>query len=139
MTARRHPRQPGQRSTRQRDAIVEALRRAEGFRTAQELHDELKVEHPVGLTTVYRNLQALVASGDVDTLRKPDGETIFRLCDREDHHHHIVCRSCGLSIEIENLDFERWIAATARAHGFSEVSHVATVYGLCEECSAADR
>ena len=134
MTARRRPLAPGQRSTRQRDAIVEALRRADGFRTAQELHDELKTDHRVGLTTVYRNLQALTASGEVDALRKPDGESIYRLCDREDHHHHMVCRSCGLSIEVENVDFERWVSATAEAHGFSDVSHVATVYGLCRAC-----
>ena len=123
------------RSTRQRAALEEVLRSAGGFRTAQELHDELRAGgSKVGLTTVYRNLQGLADAGRVDVLRNADGEAIYRLCPTSAHHHHLVCRSCGSSVEIASDEVERWAARTARAHGFTEVTHSAELYGVCRTC-----
>ncbi len=123
------------RTTRQRAAIATALRAAGGFRSAQELHDELRATGArVGLTTIYRELQALAGSGEVDVLRRADGEAMYRQCESGDHHHHLVCRSCGTSVEIESDAVERWAEQTARRHGFSRVSHTAELYGLCAEC-----
>ena len=125
---------PG-RNTRQRAALVEALRAAEGFRTAQELHDELRSRGSrIGLTTVYRNLQALADGGTVDALRNAEGEAMYRLCATDAHHHHLVCRSCGTSVEIANDELERWADRTARAHGFTSVTHTAELYGICASC-----
>src|SRR5688500_6482287 len=110
---------PLARTTRQRQAIVDALDRAEGFRSAQELYEELKGRRiRVGLTTVYRTLQALVAAKSIDSLMTSEGETIYRRCGRSDHHHHLVCNRCGLSFEVADPAIERWAAATARQHGF---------------------
>jgi Fur family transcriptional regulator, ferric uptake regulator len=124
------------RPTRQQQAVVHALGSAAGFRTAQELHDELrKTGEKVGLTTVYRTLQSLAGAGDVDVLQSSEGEAMYRRCSRGTHHHHLVCRSCGHSIEIENAVIEQWAADTARRHGFTSVTHTAEVYGLCNSCS----
>ncbi len=123
------------RATRQREAIRSALRNANGFRTAQELHDELReAGQRVGLTTVYRTLQALADGGHIDVLRTDDGESIYRVCERSDHHHHLVCRRCGRSVEIDSRAVEDWANESARRHGFKSVTHTAELYGFCADC-----
>lgn len=126
------------RATKQRRAILGALDSAPGFRSAQELHDDLKrAGTNVGLTTVYRALQVFAESGDVDALRRDDGETIYRRCASEEHHHHLVCRDCGTSVELAGDEVETWAAGAARRHGFTDVTHTAELYGLCGDCSSA--
>jgi len=89
------------RPTRQRTAVANALSRTEGFASAQALHDTLRHQgESVGLTTVYRHLQALANAGEVDVLRTDDRETVYRRCIGTDHHHHLVCRSCGATVEV---------------------------------------
>jgi Fur family ferric uptake transcriptional regulator len=127
---------PQRRVTAQRAAIHEALRSAGGFRSAQELHDDLRGQgHSVGLATVYRELQSLSETGDIDLLVAPSGESIYRLCLSRGHHHHLVCRSCGTSVEIASEEVERWARTAALSHGFSSVVHVAELYGVCAECT----
>lgn len=102
------------RSTRQRTAIGGALKQAKGFRSAQQLHEELRSKgHRVGLVTVYRTLRELTESGQVDMVHA-HGEAIFRLCETRDHHHHLVCRSCGRSVEIASEEVEAWAKRVAR-------------------------
>lgn len=89
----------------------------------------------MGLTTVYRTLSGLVAAGEVDVLRTDQGEAIYRRCARDDHHHHLVCRHCGQSVEIGDPQIESWTAATAQRHGFVETSHAVEVFGRCRGCA----
>jgi len=123
------------RPTRQRAAVSAALDSINDFRSAQELHDLLKQRgQAVGLATVYRTLQALAEAGEVDVLRTDEGEAIYRRCS-SGHHHHLVCRECGRTVEVEGPAVERWAASVARQHGFSDVSHTIEVFGRCAECS----
>ncbi|MGB2918925.1 MAG: Fur family transcriptional regulator [Mycobacterium sp.] len=125
------------RATRQRAAIAALLDNLDDFRSAQELHDELRRSgEGIGLTTVYRTLQQMAASGAVDTLRTDTGESVYRRCS-EHHHHHLVCRTCGSTIEIHGGHVEKWAAAVAREHGFTDVSHTIEIFGLCRKCAAA--
>ena len=87
----------------------------------------------VGGLTVYRALQSLVSEKIVDILRRDDGEAIYRLCGVA-HHHHLVCKSCGDTTEIEGGLVEKWAKTTAQAHGFREVGHTAEIFGLCAKC-----
>ncbi|CDO33166.1 Fur family transcriptional regulator [Mycolicibacterium porcinum] len=122
------------RSTRQRAAIADLLNETDGFRSAQELHDELRRRgQAIGLTTVYRTLQTMATTGNVDTLRTDTGESVYRRCS-EDHHHHLVCRACGATVEISGGQVESWAADVAREHGFSDVSHTIEIFGTCGEC-----
>jgi Fur family ferric uptake transcriptional regulator len=124
-----------QRATRQRTAVAEALADANGFRSAQELHEELRrTGASVGLTTVYRHLQALSDSGGVDVLRADDGEARYRACPTVDHHHHLVCRSCGASVEVAGPAVELWAEAVAAEHGYTDVTHTVEVFGTCRAC-----
>jgi Fur family ferric uptake transcriptional regulator len=129
---------PGVRTTRQRTAVAELLERVDGFKSAQDLHDLLRAAGAsVGLTTVYRHLQSLADAGQVDVLRNPDGEAVYRRCPTDAHHHHLVCRVCGRSVEVEGPEVEAWASSIAAQHGFTEVSHTVEVFGTCGECAAA--
>jgi Fur family ferric uptake transcriptional regulator len=124
-----------QRATRQRAAVAAALASVDDFRSAQELHDLLKDRgENVGLTTVYRTLQALAELGEVDTLRTADGESVYRRCS-DGHHHHLVCRNCGRAVEVEGPAVERWADKVAEEHGYTEVSHTVEIFGLCPSCA----
>ncbi|TDZ79528.1 Zinc uptake regulation protein [Mycobacteroides salmoniphilum] len=126
------------RSTRQRAAITALLKRTDEFRSAQELHDELKrTGEGIGLTTVYRTLQSMSTSGEVDVLRNDTGESVYRRCS-DGHHHHLVCQSCGFAVEVQAGAVEVWAADVAVEHGFTEVHHTVEVFGLCSRCSAAN-
>jgi Fur family ferric uptake transcriptional regulator len=122
------------RNTRQRRAVDSVLAELEAFASAQDIHEILDQRgERVGLSTVYRNLQALVESGTVDALRGDDGEVRYRQCSTG-HHHHLVCRDCGRTVEIEGPAVERWANAEAAKHGFSEVSHMLEIFGTCDDC-----
>ncbi|MDO9458133.1 Fur family transcriptional regulator [Nocardioides sp.] len=122
------------RPTRQRTAVVEALDSADGFRSAQEIHALLERRgEPVALATVYRTLQRLADAGEVDLLRAEGGETTYRRCSAT-HHHHLVCRTCGATEEVEGPAVERWTRAVADEHGFIDVSHTLEVFGTCAPC-----
>ena len=122
--------------TRQRTAVAEALARTEGFASAQALHDALRHQGAsVGLTTVYRHLQALAEAGEVDVLRTDDGESVYRRCAGADHHHHLVCRACGATVEVTGPAVEAWADAVAKEHGFSDVTHTLEVFGTCPACA----
>jgi Fur family transcriptional regulator, ferric uptake regulator len=126
---------PPLRPTRQRLAVAQTMASFGDFRSAQEIHELLGERgETVGLATVYRTLQRLAEAGEVDMLRTEDGEAIYRRCS-DTHHHHLVCRACGRTVEVEGPAVERWTRAIAAEHGFGEVSHTLEIFGLCPACS----
>jgi len=114
--------------------LISTLERVGGFASAQELYQMLRRDGDgIGLTTVYRALQSLLDDKIVDVLRREDGEALYRLCG-EAHHHHLVCRSCGSTVEIEGSSVEKWAEAVAQEHRFREVGHTVEIFGLCSKC-----
>jgi len=104
------------------------------FRSAQELHDELRQRgENIGLTTVYRTLQSMASAGMLDTLRNDTGESVYRRCS-DHHHHHLVCRVCGSTVEVGDHEVETWAAEVAAKHGFADVSHTIEISGTCSNC-----
>ena len=131
------PAATGVRSTRQRAAIAALLDKLDEFRSAQELHDELRRRgEGIGLTTVYRTLQQMAAAGVVDALRTDTGEAVYRRCS-DGHHHHLVCRACGSTVEVQGDQVETWATEVAAEHGFSDISHTIEIFGLCVACTSA--
>ena len=139
MTSTEHqhdgPRLPqGARPTRQRRAVAAVMESFDDFRSAQDIHDLLKrADENVGLSTVYRTLTALAEGGEVDVLRTEDGEALYRRCSGR-HHHHLVCRSCGRTVEVEGPAVERWADSVAEDHGYVDVSHTLEIFGTCRSC-----
>ncbi|MEY4348656.1 MAG: hypothetical protein RIS43_1075 [Actinomycetota bacterium] len=129
------PNESRQRTTRQKTAIVEALNQYNEFLSAQQWHQLLKDSgQEIGLSTVYRTLTALSELGEVDVLMREDGEALYRSCS-DAHHHHLMCRECGKTVEIAANEVEAWAAAIARQHKFTEIHHVVELSGLCQECN----
>jgi Fur family ferric uptake transcriptional regulator len=126
------------RATRQRAAVDAVLDTVDEFRSAQELHALLREDgDPVGLTTVYRTLATLAEEGHVDSILREDGEAAYRRCRDEAHHHHLVCRDCGRTVEVDGPAVERWAHRVAEQNGFSEVSHTVEIFGRCAACTGS--
>lgn len=121
------------RPTRQQAAVAARLEEIEDFTSAQDLHARMRAAgEQVGLATVYRTLTTLAATGEVDVLRTDDGEAVYRMCSTG-HHHHLVCRDCGRTVEIEGPAVERWTERVAAEHGFRDVAHTLEIFGTCAE------
>lgn len=113
----------------------EALEHEAGFVSAQSLHTSLRGGgSSIGLATVYRALADLAAKGQADSLQQ-EGESLYRAC-TSGHHHHLICRNCGTTVEIKADAVEQWAHAVAAEHGFTRPEHVVDVFGLCASCSA---
>ncbi len=124
------------RPTRQQAAVAAQLEQLADFSSAQDLHARLRASgDSVGLATVYRTLTAMADAGDVDVLRTGDGEAVYRMCSTG-HHHHLVCRDCGRTVEIEGPAVERWATRVAADHGFTDVAHTLEIFGSCGDCHA---
>ena len=126
------------RRTWQQTAVEEALGADTSFVSAQELHRRMQdSDQQVGLATVYRVLNRLVSAGEVDALQTSEGETLFRACE-VGHHHHLVCESCGATVDFSPPD-ESWMTEIIERHGFEPVRHVVDIYGRCRSCREKDR
>ena len=123
------------RPTRQRAAVQAVLREIDDFMSAQNLHALLRAQgQRVGLATVYRTLQAMATDGAVDMMRTSDGEAVYRRCSNG-HHHHLVCRNCGRTVEVEGPAVESWTDKISAENGFSDVHHTLEIFGLCSDCT----
>ncbi|MBK8866664.1 MAG: Fur family transcriptional regulator [Dermatophilaceae bacterium] len=121
--------------TRQQATVLAGLQRSEDFTSAQQLHTRLRAEGAtVGLATVYRTLAALAATGEIDVLRTDEGEAVYRHCSTDDHHHHLLCRHCGRTVEVDGPAVETWAARVSAEHGFREVRHTVELVGVCASC-----
>lgn len=123
------------RRTRQRAAVAAAMAQLDDFVTAQRLHAILRdLGDDVGLTTVYRTLQAMAEAGELDHRITADGEASYRCCSAT-HHHHLVCRQCGTTVEIAGPDVEAWAERVGRQHSFTDLDHTIELTGRCRGCS----
>jgi Fur family transcriptional regulator, ferric uptake regulator len=121
------------RNTKQREEVWQALERRPDFVSAQDLHQSLReLGSTIGLATVYRTLNSLAEEGSADALTV-EGENLFRACS-PGHHHHLICRGCGQTKEIEATAVEAWAKNVAEEHGFSEPQHIVDIFGLCSQC-----
>ena len=125
------------RPTPQRTAVRLLFEDLEGFHSAQDVYARLRAAGgKVGLSTVYRAVQSLADDGELDSIRTDSGEALYRRCSSQ-HHHHLVCRSCGRTVEVAGPAVERWADEVAGEHGFADVSHTLEIFGTCADCRAA--
>jgi Fur family ferric uptake transcriptional regulator len=124
------------RTSRQRAAVAATFDELNGFSSAQDVHARMRAAGDgIGLSTVYRAVQTLVEEGRLDAIRTDTGETIYRRCSPQ-HHHHLICRTCGRTVEVEGPAVERWADRIAAENGFADVSHTLDVFGTCSNCRA---
>jgi Fe2+ or Zn2+ uptake regulation protein len=101
--------------------------------TAQDVHAELRAHgERTGLSTVYRALHVLCASGLLHEFQLEDG-VAYRACTAE-AHDHLICRGCGRIQEQRAAGLADWLAELARA-GFRIEDCRLEVYGFCDRCA----
>ena len=124
------------RRSRQRERILELLRRTDQHPTAAWLYDNLRDEFPrLSLGTVYRNLGILVQSGKV---RKLDsGSTFDRFEINRGDHVHFVCRSCGRILDLDVPETEEFQRAVLTQTGNRVTGHRIELFGECDQCRAS--
>ncbi len=126
-------RDAGLRVTRQRTAVLEALRERTEALSAQDLYMEFRAHgDPIGLSTVYRALESLEEAGLLDVIER-EGQQAYRFCSTS-HHHHLICTTCNEVEELEAGLVEEWVAKVSAAHDFEVTGHRADIYGLCQRC-----
>ncbi len=129
--ARRH------RVTVRQRAVLDTLRRGDRFRSAQQLHADLRLTSTIGigLTSVYRILHRLADQRLVETQRAEDGELLYRIRDGGGHHHYLMCRICGRAEQFTLDEVEQYADLIARQHQYRDVSHRLDLYGICPRCA----
>jgi Fur family ferric uptake transcriptional regulator len=121
----------GVRLTPQRRAVAELVAAAEGSFTALELYARARGSG-LGLATVYRTIELLQRAGSVRALNR-DGATTYVRC-APDHHHHLVCISCG-GVQETELCAAPPAAVLRRRYGFTPQTHEVEIYGTCADCA----
>jgi Fur family ferric uptake transcriptional regulator len=132
--------QHGLKSTSQRDLIIELFFDAREHMAIGDLHRMVLKRNPrIGYATVYRTLKMLTECGLAAERHFGDGQTRYEPDTADEHHDHLICRSCGTIVEFENEQIERLQHDIAAAHGFTVESHRHEMYGLCPRCQTKTR
>ena len=129
-------REAGERVTRQRLLVSDALTAVGRQVTAQELYERLRRSEPrIGRATVFRTLEALAAAGVARRLEQ-DGHVYGYVACRPEHHHHLACDRCGRVEEIGE-SYIRPVAERVSADlGFTIDDARLDFYGRCARCTA---
>lgn len=121
------------RNTKQRQAVLEVLRRSRVHPDAAWIHQEVRQQLPqISLGTVYRTLDALVKDGVAMTIETAGQATRYDFRHGE-NHHHAVCRKCGEIFDLE-LDQVLTLPVSALPKGFQVSAVQLEVHGICEAC-----
>jgi Fur family ferric uptake transcriptional regulator len=124
----------GHRATPQRMAVLTALMAQRSYVTARDLHlSLLRVQPHLGLATVYRTLELLVDCGLAETFPQPNNEMRYAFCSAR-HHHHLVCKRCGLVAEVPGCALQPVERELERQNNFAITDHALTFFGTCQEC-----
>jgi Fur family ferric uptake transcriptional regulator len=125
---------PGVRLTPQRRAVVAAVEASSGAFTVGEILERARLAAPrLGLATTYRTIELMRRTGSIKPLAA-DGRPTYIRC-HSDHHHHLVCLSCG-RVEETSLCAAPSAAELGRRHGFTPHAHDLEIYGTCSRCAA---
>lgn len=120
----------GLRKTRPRREILGVLLHSEQPLSAESVHRRLP---HIDLATVYRNLEAFMRAGLLQGFLLERGKMLYEAVQPDHHHHHIICRRCERAECVETCA-ARDLETLAQERGYSEVSHVLEVFGLCADC-----
>lgn len=125
----------GSKSSRRRDAVLEAFTSSSGHLTVDDLFERARrIDPRIGYTTVWRVLKLLEQSGLADSKKFHDGFTRYEFVGGKKHHDHLICVKCGALSEFMNPKIEEIQKQVAYTHGFSITSHKLELYGYCKKC-----
>lgn len=128
--------QTGHRVTEPRKAVAHLIAEQKGHFTAADLlADAARRRLPVGRATLFRNLELFAELEALERLDLPSGEHAYVACEPEQHHHHVVCRDCGRSVEVEDTGLQSVVSEIARRSGYLIDTHRLELFGLCPACA----
>lgn len=130
-------REAGHRQSAPRSAVINVLSAQRCVLSAREIADQLRDSgSDVGIATVYRALELLDELGLVHRLDTREGSTRYEPAHPTgEHHHHIVCDSCGRVSQFEDADLERAIHDVARRLDYKVGAHDVVLRGNCPRCA----
>lgn len=121
--------------TPQRKAILTVLQNSDAVLSAQDIFAEvIKILPGINFSTVYRNLDVLLAKGILCRITPDSGGVLYELRMKEGHHHHVICKRCGTSMPLEYCPMED-IETKLAERGFTPTEHRFEIYGYCQKCS----
>lgn len=121
--------------TRSRERIVDLMRRERRYLSASAIVRALSDRgRRTARSTVYRTLDLLVSLGLAAKRTESDGEQAYVLCPSV-HHHHAICRSCGIVEDVECAAVERFSERLRDRHGFILDDHALEFFGRCAACA----
>ena len=131
----------GHRTGAARQAVVAQLAREHCCVTAQEIADGLRAEGSgVGIASIYRALDALHRVGLVQRIELGEGGARYEaVVPGGEHHHHVVCESCGRIDQFSDERLERAIDGLARRLGHRVWAHDVVIRGHCSRCERGER
>ena len=130
------PAVPTVRATAPRKAIAALIAQRRGHFTAAGLLDDARsCDVHVGRATVFRTLDLLAEQGQLERIDLPNGEHAYVACAPREHHHHIVCRKCGKSVEVVDPGLQAVVREIGARSGYRIDSHRLELYGLCPQCA----
>ena len=114
--------------------IYQELSNAEAPLSPQELYQcLLKKRRKIGLTSIYRSLDLFESLGIL--FKIINGSSVkYKLCESEDHHHHIICKACGDVVELNFCDISNWSKKVTESTGYQVTDHQLNFYGFCKTC-----
>ncbi len=121
--------------TPHRELILENFIGNEGHRSVEDIYRVVREEDPrIGYTTVYRTMKLLADSGLAREIDLADGITRYEHLYNHEHHDHMICMRCGVSIEFYNASIEAIQDAASEQLGFKVTDHRLQIYGICKDC-----
>jgi len=130
-----HLKRVGLKHTEQRDTILRTFLETREHLSTDELHRLVKKKDArIGFTTVYRTLKLLAECGLASEVSFHDNVARFEHQYNRRNHHHMVCTSCGASVEFFSPEVQRLEQEIGRRHHYQATRHTFQIYGLCETC-----
>ncbi len=116
-----------------RIAALQLFESAERPLDAQFLIDHLQKKRAVDRVTVFRLLNAFVASGLLRKVEFGEGKARYELAGKSDHHH-LICESCGAITDVADTIIPTIEKELQKEYHFLIQSHSLEFFGLCKNC-----
>jgi Fur family ferric uptake transcriptional regulator len=127
-------RQHGYKLTSQRRAVIRAIASTLDHLTPAAIYQKVHQDHPtIGLVTIYRTLEILARLELVCELHA-GGSCHSYTIGAPEHHHHLICSSCGEVVDFSGYDLSPLEERLSRETGFEIEGHLLEFIGRCQNC-----
>ena len=125
------------RNTQQRQVILAELAKLKSHPTAADLYEIVRRRLPrISLGTVYRNLEVLSESGEIQKLQVAGEQARFDADTA--HHDHVRCVRCGRVVDLEGEPLVVSLPEAEDRSGFQIIGHRIEYLGVCPACRDRD-